>query len=188
MERRQGKCNRMAKVIDVIPGDQEISEIFAKKFGTLYNSVGYDPDCIKMFENSVHNMIEENINDDVIEGMTNINDLNNAIKQIKSNTSDGYLGLYSDHIINGTNKIRSLGSHFNGNNSEWFNVTTGVKQGGVLSPTLFGVCVDGMLLQLKEFGIGYHIVDVYCDGLGYANDFDTFGAYSKRLEEHGTSM
>ncbi len=82
--------------------------MLAKKFGTLYNSVGYDPDRIKMVENSVHHMIEENINDDVIEGLININDLNNAIKQIKSNKSDGYLGLYSDHIINGTDKIYEL--------------------------------------------------------------------------------
>ncbi len=82
--RMYGKGNRKVRVID------EISEMLAKKFGTLYNSVGYDPDRIKMVENSVHNMIEENIND-----------VNNAIKQIKSNKSDGYLGLYSDHIING---------------------------------------------------------------------------------------
>ncbi len=59
---------------------------------------------------------------------------------------------------------------FNGNSSEWFNVTTGVKQGGVLSPTLFGVYIDGMLLQLKESGIGCHIGDVYCGGLGYSDD------------------
>ncbi len=53
-------------------------------------------------------MIEENINDDVIEGLININGINNTIKQIKSNKSDGYLGLYSDHIINGTDKMYEL--------------------------------------------------------------------------------
>ncbi len=40
--------------------------------------------------------------------MININYLNNAIKQIKCNKSDGYLGLYSDHIINGTDKMYEL--------------------------------------------------------------------------------
>ncbi len=104
----KGKGNKMPKVIDGISGDKEISDMLAKKFGILYNSVGYDPDHIKMVENSVHNKIEENINDDVIEGLININDINNTIKQIKSNKSDGYLGLYSDHIINGTDKIYEL--------------------------------------------------------------------------------
>ncbi len=51
---------------------------------------------------------------------------------------------------------------FNGNSSERLNVTNGVQQGGVLSPTLFSVYIDGMLLQLKEPGIGCHIGDVYC--------------------------
>ncbi len=59
---------------------------------------------------------------------------------------------------------------FNGNSSDWFNVTNRVKEGAVLSPTLFGVYIDGMLHQLKESGIGCHIGDVYCGGLGYADD------------------
>ncbi len=59
---------------------------------------------------------------------------------------------------------------FNENSSEWFNVTNGVEQGGVLSPTLFGIYIDGMLFQLKESGIGCYIGDVYCGGLGYADD------------------
>ncbi len=98
----------MPEVIDGISGDKEISEMLAKKFGTLYNSLWYDPDRIKMVENSIHNMIEENINDEVIEGLININELNNAIKQIKSNKSDRYLALYYDHMINGIDKMYEL--------------------------------------------------------------------------------
>ncbi len=96
----KGKCNRMPKVIDGISWDKEISELLAKKFGTLYNSVGYDTDCIKIVENGVHNMIEDNINHNVIEGLININNLDNAIKQIKCNKHETCL--YFDHIINGT--------------------------------------------------------------------------------------
>ncbi len=68
----KGKENRMPKVIDGISEEKEISEMLAKKFGTLYNYVEYDPDHIKMVENSVDNMIEENVNDCVIEGLINI--------------------------------------------------------------------------------------------------------------------
>ena len=72
---------------------------------------------------------------------------------------------------------------FNGNNSEWFNVTNGVKQGGVLSPTLFGVYVDGMLKHLKDFGVGCHIGDVYCGGLGYADDLTLLVPTIKGLKQ-----
>ncbi len=77
-----------------------------------------------------------------------------------------YIRLLTSMYIN--QKLRVT---FNGNSSEWFNVINGVKQGGVLSPIfLFGVYKDGMILQLKESGIGCHIGDVYCGGLGYIDD------------------
>ena len=41
--------------------------------------------------------------------------------------------------------------------SESFTVMNGVKQGGVLSPVLFAVYTDGLLLRLQESGIGCHI-------------------------------
>ena len=44
------------------------------------------------------------------------------------------------------------------------------KGGGVLSPTLFGIYVDGLLDKLKENGIGCHVGDVFCEGIGYADD------------------
>ena len=37
--------------------------------------------------------------------------------------------------------------------SESFTVMNGVKQGGVLSPVLFTVYTDGLLLRLQESGI-----------------------------------
>ncbi len=38
-----------------------------------------------------------------------------------------------------------------------FNVCNGVKQGGVLSPVLFGVYMDGLLRQLKDSGVGCYM-------------------------------
>ena len=43
--------------------------------------------------------------------------------------------------------------------SESFTVMNGVKQGGVLSPVLFAVYTDGLLLRLQESGIGCTWVD-----------------------------
>ena len=54
--------------------------------------------------------------------------------------------------------------------SHRFNVTNGVRQGGVLSPRLFSVYVDELLEKLKNNGAGCHIGHYYVGALGYADD------------------
>ena len=53
--------------------------------------------------------------------------------------------------------------------SESFTVMNGVKQGGVLSPVLFAVYTDGLLLGLQESGIVCHMGGQYADALAYAD-------------------
>ena len=45
-----------------------------------------------------------------------------------------------------------------------------VRQGGVMSPLLFGVYMDGLLEQLKDLGIGCYIGQHFCGAAGYAYD------------------
>ena len=54
--------------------------------------------------------------------------------------------------------------------SEFFTVMNGVKQGGVLSPVLFAVYADGLLLRLRESGIGCHMGGHNAGPLTYADD------------------
>ena len=54
--------------------------------------------------------------------------------------------------------------------SESFTVMNRVKQGGVLSPVLFAVYTDGLLLRLQESGIGCHMGGHYAGALAYADD------------------
>ena len=49
-------------------------------------------------------------------------------------------------------------------------VLNGVKQGGVLSPVLFCVYIDGLLATLKDAGIGSHIGSEFVGVLAYADD------------------
>jgi hypothetical protein len=49
-------------------------------------------------------------------------------------------------------------------------VTNGVKQGGVISPLLFTVYIDELILRLKNAGIGCHIGNVFAGVFGYADD------------------
>ncbi len=38
--------------------------------------------------------------------------------------------------------------------SSYFNVSNGVKQGGVISPILFCIYIDGLLVELEKSGVG----------------------------------
>ena len=59
---------------------------------------------------------------------------------------------------------------WNGVKSSMFNVSNGVKQGGILSPILFCVYIDYILLQIKSSDIGCHVGRTYCGAFGYADD------------------
>ena len=54
--------------------------------------------------------------------------------------------------------------------SSKFDVTNGVRQGGVLSPLLFSLYVDDLLVKLKENGIGCNIGQHFVGAFGYADD------------------
>ena len=54
--------------------------------------------------------------------------------------------------------------------TEGFQATNGVKQGGVLSPSLFTLFVDPLLKRLSNLEAGCCIGEVCCASLGYADD------------------
>ena len=54
--------------------------------------------------------------------------------------------------------------------SKWFQPINGVKQGGVLSPTLFSIYVNGMIEELVKAKIGCHVGNKYYGVIGYADD------------------
>ena len=54
--------------------------------------------------------------------------------------------------------------------SDWFAVTAGVRQGGVLSPNFYCIYVDDLIGVLKALGIGCHYVGIFAAALFYADD------------------
>ena len=59
---------------------------------------------------------------------------------------------------------------WNGSNSSTFNISNGVRQGAVLSPTLFNLYIDSLFERLRESGCGCWIDDLFYGAWGYADD------------------
>ena len=51
-----------------------------------------------------------------------------------------------------------------------FGVANGVKQGGIFSPVLFCLYMDGLLERLKALGVGCHVGSSFIGALSYADD------------------
>ena len=54
--------------------------------------------------------------------------------------------------------------------SEWFLITAGVRQGGILSPSFYCIYVDELLSRLKNSGKGCHYLSKFAGALFYADD------------------
>ena len=54
--------------------------------------------------------------------------------------------------------------------SDKFGVSNGVKQGGVISPILFCIYIDGLLHELKNSDVGCYMGNAYAGAFGYADD------------------
>ena len=54
--------------------------------------------------------------------------------------------------------------------SDCVRVSNGVKQGGILSPVLFTVYIDELLITLQSSGLGCYIGNNFMAALGYADD------------------
>ena len=59
---------------------------------------------------------------------------------------------------------------WNGVLSEYFLAINGVKQGGVLSPIIFTIYIDGLLVKLSSANVGCYVGIFFVGALAYADD------------------
>ena len=67
--------------------------------------------------------------------------------------------------------------------SESFSVVNGVRQRAVLSPSLFSLYIDKLLLDLKESGFGCHIGNYFYGASAYADDLILLSPTRSGLQE-----
>ena len=57
-----------------------------------------------------------------------------------------------------------------GVNSEYFSISNGIRQGGILSPILYTIYADELLIRLSRTGMGCHVGHMFAGALCYADD------------------
>ena len=54
--------------------------------------------------------------------------------------------------------------------SSTFSIVNGTRQGSILSPALFALYVDDLLVELRKLGVGCRVAGVYMGALGFCDD------------------
>ena len=67
--------------------------------------------------------------------------------------------------------------------TDWFEITAGVRQGGVLSPDLYSIYVDSLISILQSSGIGCYILEKFAASFFYADDMCIIAPSLKGLQK-----
>ena len=71
---------------------------------------------------------------------------------------------------------------WDGHLSDWFSISAGVRQGGILSPDLYCIYVDDLICILQSLGVGCYIKGIFAAALLYADDMAVLAPSIKGLQ------
>ena len=101
-KKMRGSSTRIPGVIDGVTGNQQIADVFSNKFQKVFTSV---PSCESSLD-ILHRDIAARINATCVNEanrcLMELSELNDMVRGLKLGKADGNLGLFSDHIINGS--------------------------------------------------------------------------------------
>ena len=81
------------------------------------------------------------------------------------------------------NTVNISRCQWRGTCSDYFDVLTGTKQGGVISPRIFSLYVDDLIARLRKRGIGCHIIELFIACLFYADDLCLIAPTRSAMQE-----
>ncbi len=87
------------------------------------------------------------------------------------------------------NCIKALYRHqlawikINGYISEWFDISSGVRQGDSLSPTLFGLSSNDLIKEVKKLNLRVKVEEELVSILAFADDIVTIANSEKELQQ-----
>ena len=71
---------------------------------------------------------------------------------------------------------------WDGHVGAWFNITAGVRQGGVLSPDFYNIYVDGLIYIFQASGAGCYVDGIFAAAQFYADDMCVLSPSLKGLQ------
>ena len=105
---KQSNKKLSVNTIDDVICENEIANLFAKKYEDLYTSVSYDGVEMSKLIKDINIGIEHDYNSIEYTNIFTCLDIKNAIKHLKCSKNDGETGFTSDHIIHGTEKLFTM--------------------------------------------------------------------------------
>ena len=96
------KINMMSSTVDGNDDCESIANMFSYKYSLLYNSVPFDTEEMKRIESEVLSRVQRGSDNNYC---ITVQDVMNAVTNLKLGKSDELEGLFSDHFINGTRKL-----------------------------------------------------------------------------------
>ena len=109
--KRLGKASAQANCIDECTGNQSIAELFANKYKTVYNSVGFCANALEDLEKELETKIS---NSHSMDHYVTADEVGKAISKLNLNKRDGNLGLFSNHFKHASNSGGSRKNHKGG--------------------------------------------------------------------------
>ncbi len=183
--KRLSKGPVQADCIDGCLGNQPIAELFATKYETIYNSVGYSSDSlddiVADLETSIANTQDEHY-------VVMADEVDKAISKLNLNKKDGNLGLFSNHFKYAPKKLSvhlsllftSMLAH--GYTPEELQITTlisipkDMKQSLSESTNYRGIALCSLICKIYDLIILNRHSDLLCSSayqFAYKNDHST---------------